>query len=338
MIHHIVPQGTDKVITLGSEIVYGQRREWCGATWRPLRMSFMRSRQYFYYDEKETLPLLVFFCGGGYTTVDHNVWMPELAWYAKRGWAVASVEYSVTARTKFPEQLEDCKQAIRWLRAHAEDLGIDPNRVVVMGESAGAYMSDLVGLTGEAREYDKGEYPQQSSAVQGVVSFYAPVTPASSTLMDERRRLLEHDRPQSEDRRRRRDPGWHRLDRRSAEYRRVLSRHADLDLPRRRGHDPRRERNARDRQRGPRPRRDEDDIYRDARLRAQHLDRRDGDRRAARLDVLANQTGLGRRLPPRKRNRQDPRGSALSPVRYGGDRSAAGRDRSAAGRDRSRPR
>ena len=190
MIRHIIPQGTDSVITLGSELVYSQRKEWCGATWRPLRLSFMRSRQYFYYDAPETLPLLVFFCGGGYTTVDHNVWTPELAWYAKRGWAVASVEYSVTARTKFPEPLEDCKQAIRYLRAHAQTLGIDPQRVVVMGESAGAYMCGLVALTGEDRQHDRGDFLDQSSAVRGAVAFYPPVTPASSNLMDDRRALL----------------------------------------------------------------------------------------------------------------------------------------------------
>ncbi len=175
MIYRINPTAKDKVIGLGSELVYSQRKEWCGATWRHLRMSIIRSRQHFYYDEEETLPVIVFLCGGGFTTVDHNVWIPELSWYAKRGWAVASVEYSVTARTRFPMQLEDIKQAIRYLRAHAEELRIDPERIVVMGESAGGYLSGLVGLTGDRREYDVGEYQEHSSAVKGVVSFY-PVT------------------------------------------------------------------------------------------------------------------------------------------------------------------
>ena len=44
----------ERVIGLGSSIVYGNRAEWCNATWRPLEMSLMRSRQFFYYDKEET--------------------------------------------------------------------------------------------------------------------------------------------------------------------------------------------------------------------------------------------------------------------------------------------
>ncbi|MCI9486586.1 MAG: alpha/beta hydrolase [Lachnospiraceae bacterium] len=167
----------EKVIGLGSSIVYGNRTEWCGATWRPLELSLMRSRQFFYYDEAETLPVIVFFCGGGFTNVDHNVWMPELAWFAKRGYAVVSVHYSVTARTRFPMQLEDAKLAIRYLRAHREELRLDTDRMIAMGESAGGYLCGLVGLTGKDGTHDVGEYPEYSSEVSGVVSFY-PVTDA----------------------------------------------------------------------------------------------------------------------------------------------------------------
>ncbi len=172
MKHTIQIESAEKVIGLGSEIFYGNRVEWCGATWRPLRMSLMRSRQFFYYDEPETLPVIVFFCGGGFTNVDHNVWMPELSWFAKRGYAIASVEYSTTARTRFPMQIEDAKLAIRYLRAHAKDYNIDPDRLVCMGESAGGYMSGLVALTGKDSPYDVGDYLDYSSAVKGAVCYY----------------------------------------------------------------------------------------------------------------------------------------------------------------------
>ena len=168
----------EKVIGLGSSIVYGNRPEWCNATWRPLEMSLMRSRQFFYYDKEETLPVIVFFCGGGFTNVDHNVWAPELAWFAKRGYAVVSVYYSVTARTRFPMQLEDAKLAIRFLRAHKEEFRLDTDRMIAMGESAGGYLCSLVGLTGMDRTHDVGEYLEYSSAVSGVVPFY-PVTDTS---------------------------------------------------------------------------------------------------------------------------------------------------------------
>lgn len=179
MIRHLNVDCNEEIITLASSIVYGNRVEWCGSCYRPLELSLLRSRRFFYYDKKEVLPLIVFFCGGGFTEVNPNVWTPELTWYAKHGYAVASVYYSVTARTRFPMQLEDAKLAIRYLRAHANEFGIDVDRIIVMGESAGGYMCSLVGLTGKMREYDVGEYQDFSSEVQGVVTFY-PVTDCDS--------------------------------------------------------------------------------------------------------------------------------------------------------------
>lgn len=174
----------EPVVTLGSEIVYAQRVEWCGATWRPLCLSLMRTRQFFYYDREETLPVVLFLCGGGFSNVDRNVWMPELAWFAKRGFAVVSVDYSVTSRTRFPMQLEDVKAAIRFLRAHASEYRIDPDRIVVWGESAGGYLSALVGLTGNTRQYDVGEHLEQSSAVRGAVVYYAPYSTSQLETSD----------------------------------------------------------------------------------------------------------------------------------------------------------
>ena len=156
----------EKVIRLTSEIVYGQRVEWCSSVYHPMKMSMIAPRQHFYYDPlDEVYPVLVFFCGGGFTEMDRNVWVPELSWYAKHGYAVISVEYSVTARTRFPMQLEDAKAAIRYIRAHAEELHVDCSRMVVMGESAGAYMSAIVALTGNNREHDVGDNLEYSSSV-----------------------------------------------------------------------------------------------------------------------------------------------------------------------------
>lgn len=158
------------VICLGDEVTYGQRPEWSDATWRPLKLSLMRFRQWFDYDPHRKMPVIVWICGGAFTHADKNVWVPEMAYYARRGFIVASVDYSTVARTTWPMQIEDIKLAIRWLRAHAEQFHIDKERFVIMGESAGAYLAAAVGLLG--REYDKGEYLEESSAVRGVISLY----------------------------------------------------------------------------------------------------------------------------------------------------------------------
>ena len=183
MINRMQQTATEKIITLTDGIVYGHRMEWCGSVWHPLKLSLLRPRQFFYYDEPVVLPVIVWLCGGGFTEMDRNVWIPELAWFAKKGYAVACVEYRVTARTRFPMQLEDVKLAIRWLRAHAGEMGIDPERIFVGGESAGGYLSALTGLMGKGREYDHGEYLEYSSGVQGVIAFY-PCTVMSELEID----------------------------------------------------------------------------------------------------------------------------------------------------------
>jgi acetyl esterase/lipase len=90
---------------LDDNIVYGNRREFCNAVTKPLRLSLIRPRDYFSYDRKMILPVIVWLCGGAWTEMDRNVWIPELSWFAKHGYAVASVEYSVTARSRFTENV-----------------------------------------------------------------------------------------------------------------------------------------------------------------------------------------------------------------------------------------
>jgi acetyl esterase/lipase len=90
------------------------------------------------------------------------------------GYAVASINYRLSPEAVFPAQLEDCKAAIRWLRAHSDEIGIDPNRIGVWGASAGGNLAALVGTTGGIRDFDVGENLDYSSRVQAVCDFYGP--------------------------------------------------------------------------------------------------------------------------------------------------------------------
>ena len=126
----------EPVVLLGTELIYGHRAKWCEASWRPLKLSVLRQRQFFSYDEKKTYPVLLWLSGGGFTNIDRNVWAPELAWFAKRGYAVISIDYGVTALSRFPEQMEDIKLAIRYLRAHYKELALDTEHMFIMWESA----------------------------------------------------------------------------------------------------------------------------------------------------------------------------------------------------------
>ncbi len=116
-------------------------------------------------DSNEPLPLIVFITGGGFIMAPKNNWIQQRMRLAENGFVVASIEYRNAPLAKFPQPLEDVKTAIRWLRAHASKFNIDPERVGVLGNSAGGYLSSFVGVTNGNREFDKGEYLEYSSDV-----------------------------------------------------------------------------------------------------------------------------------------------------------------------------
>ena len=179
----------EPVILLGTEIVYGHRPKWCEGSWRTLKLSILRQRQFFSYDEVKSYPTLLWLTGGGFTNIDRNVWTPELTWFAKRGYAVISIDYGVAANSRFPEQVEDIKLAIRFLRAHASELALDTRHMCIMGESAGGYLSALVALSSNTHCWDRGEYLEYSSSVDAAISFYPVVENIENELHFEPRPL-----------------------------------------------------------------------------------------------------------------------------------------------------
>jgi acetyl esterase len=94
-----------------------------------------------------TLPVLVYLHGGGWTIGDldtHDVLCRQLCLGA--GLAVVSVDYRLGPETRFPGAVDDCVQATRWVRAHAAELGVDPARIAVGGDSAGGNLAAVVAL------------------------------------------------------------------------------------------------------------------------------------------------------------------------------------------------
>ena len=94
------------------------------------------------------VPVIVWLHGGGWFTGDRTL-APDLAQHvADTGMAVASIEYRLSGQALFPAQLHDVRAAICFLRASAEELGLDPQAVGVWGASAGGHLAALAGLTG----------------------------------------------------------------------------------------------------------------------------------------------------------------------------------------------
>ena len=120
------------------------------------------------------LPLLIWVHGGGWQNGSKDGCPPLRAGYLDRGYAVASINYRLSGHAVFPAQIEDCKAAIRWLRAHSADFGLDPERFGVWGSSAGGHLVALIGTSGEVKEFDVGANLDQSSRVQAVCDYFGP--------------------------------------------------------------------------------------------------------------------------------------------------------------------
>jgi len=90
------------------------------------------------------------------------------------GFVVASIDYRLAPENPWPDQIIDAKCAVRYLRAHASDLGIDPDRIAALGDSAGGQLVSLLGTTGSSTLWDEGPYGNESSAVDAVVDEFGP--------------------------------------------------------------------------------------------------------------------------------------------------------------------
>src|SRR4051794_10257244 len=119
------------------------------------------------------LPCVVFIHGGAWSAGDRAAHDADIRPMAEHGYVGVTVDYRLAPKHRFPAQVEDVKCAVRFLRAHAEQYGIDPDRIAVWGVSAGAHLALMLGVTQKEDGLEgDGGWPEQSSAVQAVVAFY----------------------------------------------------------------------------------------------------------------------------------------------------------------------
>jgi acetyl esterase/lipase len=119
------------------------------------------------------LPLIVWIHGGGWRSGGKGRCPP--ASFVPDGYAAASIDFRFTAKAPFPAQIEDCKAAVRWLRANAAHYHLDPNRVGVWGYSSGGHLAALLGTSGGVPELEgNGDNLSYSSQVQAVCDVSGP--------------------------------------------------------------------------------------------------------------------------------------------------------------------
>jgi acetyl esterase/lipase len=120
-------------------------------------------------------PLVVYFSGGGFIRSTKEAALDHRTYLAEAGYVVASIQYrTIATGGTYRDAVADAKSAIRYLRAHANQYGIDAGRIAVWGESAGGYLAAMVGTTNGVEGFDVGDNLDQSSDVQAVIDQFGP--------------------------------------------------------------------------------------------------------------------------------------------------------------------
>lgn len=135
------------------------------------------------------MPAVIWIHGGGWTSGDKAGARERTVCetFAKNGYAAFSINYKLgpkppakpagetpdPAAAPWPQNLHDCKSALRYIRQEAARFGIDPSRIAVSGASSGAHLALITGVTGDRAELNQGGlHTGQSSAVSCILNFY----------------------------------------------------------------------------------------------------------------------------------------------------------------------
>jgi acetyl esterase/lipase len=123
---------------------------------------------------------VVFIHGGGFTGGDKAEYRSASvsADLCRAGYVVVSCNYVLGSKDKpgvWPQNIADCRNAVRWVRAHAKELGVDPARIAVAGGSAGGYLALMVGLSDDRTGPGGDPAAKISAKVSGVIDMYGVV-------------------------------------------------------------------------------------------------------------------------------------------------------------------
>ncbi len=121
-------------------------------------------------------PTIIFIHGGAWRTGKRQDYLPYLIDYAEKGYIAVTVSYRLQQVAKFPAAVGDVICAIKWIKSHAGEYGIDPTRIALLGASAGGHLSLMAGYAGDEPMFNDEPCPSDSSAkVKAVINFYGPV-------------------------------------------------------------------------------------------------------------------------------------------------------------------
>jgi acetyl esterase/lipase len=120
-------------------------------------------------------PSVLIIHGGGWREGDRSQLRAYGLRLGRAGYVCVATKYHLTPEAPWPAQIEDVKAAIRWMRAKSGELGLDPDRIAVKGNSAGAHLALLAAGTAGLAEFEgEGGNPGVSTAVAAAIAIYAP--------------------------------------------------------------------------------------------------------------------------------------------------------------------
>jgi len=123
-------------------------------------------------DPGQSRPAIMQVHGGAWVIGDKREqgW-PLIGHLAANGWVCFNVNYRLSPAATWPDHLEDLKYALKWIREHADDYGIDRDFIAVTGGSAGGHLSAMIGLTANDPEYQRG-FEDADTTVQAAIPIY----------------------------------------------------------------------------------------------------------------------------------------------------------------------
>ena len=167
----VAVEGLETAVVAATDIVFGRGGD------KQLTLDLFRPAAI----GDELLPVVIFIHGGGWGGGDKESYHDLATRAASHGYLCASVSYRLSGEAPFPAALEDCKCAVRWLRAHAVEQQADADHFAVWGHSAGGHLAAMVALTPGQFE-GEGGWPDVSGAVQCALCYSAPFDLTDKTL------------------------------------------------------------------------------------------------------------------------------------------------------------
>ena len=157
------------ISALAADVEYLRDVEYGTGGGRPLLLDILRPK----ITLGDPMPAIIWIHGGAWRFGDKN--NPPTRPLAARGYFTASIDYRLSSEATFPAAVEDCKCAVRWLRANAAKYHVDPNRIGVWGGSAGGHLVEFLGTTADDPKFEgTGGWKGTSSRVAAVISYFGP--------------------------------------------------------------------------------------------------------------------------------------------------------------------